>query len=112
MKFIYFLGMLTAFAQTSFVQAATPPSTGEAFGLMEGIVVACSKIKPQDAPKYKQHLKSFAAVGAQSDNVAAEARKTQAYETSYKAVIENFNNKPKEKAIEACDEFLKTSNQG
>lgn len=111
MKIFYFLATLAIFALTSSARAVAP-STGEAFGLMEGIVAACSQIKPQDAQKYKQHLKSFTAGGSQSDSVVTEARKTQAYETSYKSAISDFNNKSKEKAIEDCDAFLKTSNQG
>lgn len=111
MKFLSLLATFFALLLTSPIQAAAP-STGQAFGLMEGIVAVCSQIKPQDASKYRQHLKSFTAGGAQSDNVAAEARKTQAYVTSYKTIIEEFNNKPKDKAIEACDDFLKTSNHG
>jgi hypothetical protein len=88
-----------------FALAAEPARpSGQALGMVEGILGKCAQVDPADAARYRQQVQ-LVTQGA-SAKVVAEVRRSDEYQQSYDAVTESLSQVSDEDAIKACTHSL------
>lgn len=95
-----------AIAVPQLALADLPFAAGE-FGNLETTLKFCAELQPESAAKYKEIAKRY--VGNVPEKDLAEARRTPEYQQAYETNGEFLANLPKERVIEACNSFLKTT---
>jgi hypothetical protein len=93
-------------AQIALAEEPARPS-GQALGMVEGILSKCAQIDPRDAARYRQQVKMV--TQGVSAKVVAEVRKSDEYQQSYDAITESLSQVSDEDAIKACTHSLATS---
>lgn len=93
-------------AQVALSEEPARPS-GQALGMVEGILSKCAQVDPADAARYRQQVQSI--TRGVSAKVVAEVRKSDEYQQSYDAITESLSQVSEEDAIKACTHSLATN---
>ena len=89
------------------VMAADVHFTAAGLGHLEGALDACARAIPASAAEYKKQKERL--VQGVSDEDLAKVRAAGEYQEAYKAVSDQLEKAPKDKAAEGCKYFLGTA---
>ena len=85
------------------VAAESAPS-GEALGQIEGIRAVCSRVKPDEAAKYDELVKTL--TGDAPEKALAEVRQKPEYHRVYQSVLSEAAQGKNEQVADVCNKFL------